>query len=294
MAAAPDKLVVEGLSKRFESRDDGGAVVALAGADLQVAPGEFVSIVGPSGCGKSTLFNIVAGLIAPDPRGASCSTASEPRSLLGRVGYMPQKDLLMPWRSVLDNVTLGLEMSGVGRRHARARAREELGRFGLKGFEQRWPGDLSGGMRQRAALLRTFLAGRELMLLDEPFGALDALTRQTMQEWLLDVWQSRSQDDPLHHPRRRGGGLPVRSRLRDDRPPGSVQQCVEIDLPRPRAFELHGSPRVPRAQAAAAGRRCTRRRGRSSTSRWSPDVDPPARRARRPPPPARVCARRTA
>ncbi len=103
---------------------------------------------------------------------------------------MPQKDLLMPWRTVLDNVALGLEMDGVPRREARERARAELPRFGLTGFERRWPGNLSGGMRQRAALLRTFLAGRDVMLLDEPLGALDSLTRQAMREWLLDVWQA--------------------------------------------------------------------------------------------------------
>jgi ABC-type nitrate/sulfonate/bicarbonate transport system ATPase subunit len=241
MAAAPDKLVVEGLSKRFESRDGGGAVVALAGADLRVAPGEFVSIVGPSGCGKSTLFNIVAGLTRPT-RGRVLLDGAEPSTLLGQVGYMPQKDLLMPWRSVLDNVTLGLEMSGVGRRQARARAREELGRFGLEGFEQRWPGNLSGGMRQRAALLRTFLAGRELMLLDEPFGALDALTRQAMQEWLLDVWQAdRKTILFITHDVEEAVYLSDRVYVMSGRP-GSVQLCVEIDLPRPRSFELHGSP----------------------------------------------------
>ena len=214
---------------------------ARAGADLRVAAGEFVSIVGPSGCGKSTLFNVVAGLIAPT-EGRVLLDGEQPRSLLGRVGYMPQKDLLMPWRSVLDNVTLGLEMSGVGRKEARARAREELGRFGLEGFEGRWPGDLSGGMRQRAALLRTFLAGRELMLLDEPFGALDALTRQTMQEWLLEVWQSdRKTLLFITHDVEEAVYLSDRVYVMTGRP-GGVRQCVEIDLPRPRAFALHGSP----------------------------------------------------
>src|ERR1700754_1147510 len=164
-AAPPAKLVVEGVGKRYDE-DGGSGVVALDGVDLTVAPGEVVSIVGPSGCGKSTLFKILAGLLRP-PSGRILLDGERPGTLLGRVGYMPQRDLLMPWRSVLDNVTLGLEMAGVPRRQARERAGAELGRFGLKGFERRWPADLSGGMRQRAALLRTFLAGRELMLLDE-------------------------------------------------------------------------------------------------------------------------------
>ena len=240
MTAAPDKLRVEGLSKRFPGAD-GGAVDALAGVDLRVAPGEFVSIVGPSGCGKSTLFNIVAGL-TPPTGGRVLFDGEQPSALLGRVGYMPQKDLLMPWRSVLDNVTLGLEMSGVGRREARARARAELGRFGLEGFERRWPDDLSGGMRQRAALLRTFLAGRELMLLDEPFGALDALTRQALQEWLLDVWQGdRKTILFVTHDVEEAVYLSDRVYVMSGRP-GTVELCVEIDLPRPRTFELLGSP----------------------------------------------------
>src|SRR5262249_10952071 len=146
-------------------------------------------IVGPSGCGKSTLFNILAGLIEPTA-GRVFLDGQPARRLLATVGYMPQKDLLMPWRSVLDNTTLGLEIGGTPRRSARRRALEDFPPFGLAGFEGAWPADLSGGMRQRAALLRTFLAGRDVMLLDEPFGALDALTRQEMQSWLLEIWQA--------------------------------------------------------------------------------------------------------
>ena len=173
MTTGSHKLQVDGICKVFAGPADGD-VVALDGVDLEVGAGEFVSVVGPSGCGKSTLFNLLAGL-SPPSSGRILIDGREPEQLLGLVGYMPQRDLLMPWRNVLDNCALGLQMSGVRRGEARRRTSEAMPRFGLAGFEHRWPASLSGGMRQRAALLRTFLAGRDVMLLDEPFGALDAL-----------------------------------------------------------------------------------------------------------------------
>jgi ABC-type nitrate/sulfonate/bicarbonate transport system ATPase subunit len=234
------KLRAEGLSLTYSGRED--EVVALAGADLKVGSGEFVSIVGPSGCGKSTLFNILAGLLRPSS-GRVLLDGSEPASLLGLVGYMPQKDLLMPWRSVLDNVTLGLELAGLSRARAREQARTELGRFGLAGFEKRWPASLSGGMRQRAALLRTFLAGREVMLLDEPFGALDALTRQAMQVWLLEIWQAdRKTILFVTHDVREAIYLSDRVYVMSGRP-GRMMLCVDVALPRPRPLESVLDPR---------------------------------------------------
>ena len=204
---------------------------------IDIADGEFVSIVGPSGCGKSTLFNLIAGLIRPS--GGQIRLGGEVLDdLLGEVGYMLQRDLLMPWRTVLDNTTLGLELNGVSRREARARALAEFGRFGLEGFERQWPTKLSGGMRQRAALLRTFLAGRDLMLLDEPFGALDALTRRQMQEWLLKIWQEdRKTILFVTHDVEEAVFLSDRVYVMSGRP-GKVILSLDVNLPRPRHQEI--------------------------------------------------------
>jgi len=242
MTAAAVKLSTEGLGKVFASGPHSERTSALEGVDFEISDGEFVSIVGPSGCGKSTLFNILAGLLRPSS-GRVTLDGREQKSLLGKTAYMPQKDLLMPWRTVLDNVTLGLEMNGVSRGDARKQAREQLPRFGLAGFEDRWPAKLSGGMRQRAALLRTFLSGREVMLLDEPFGALDALTRQTMQEWLLERWQEENKTILfITHDVEEAVFLSDRVYVMSGRP-GRMRTCVEVDLPRPRGFEVTGDPR---------------------------------------------------
>jgi ABC-type nitrate/sulfonate/bicarbonate transport system ATPase subunit len=235
------KLRVENLHKSFPGQDRHSELVALGGVNLDLDTGEFVSIVGPSGCGKSTLLGLVAGLSQPST-GRILLDGAQSESLLGRVGYMPQRDLLMPWRTVLDNVILGLEMAGVPRREARARASRELPRFGLAGFEKLWPGGLSAGMRQRAALLRTFLAGGELMLLDEPYGALDALTRKAMQEWLLEIWQAdRKTILFVTHDVEEAIYLSDRVYVMSERP-GRVQMCVEVGLPRPRDFQVTLSP----------------------------------------------------
>jgi ABC-type nitrate/sulfonate/bicarbonate transport system ATPase subunit len=244
------KLATEGLGKTFPGHDGSadGEVRALTGVDLAVGEGEFVSLVGPSGCGKSTLFNIVAGLVRPTD-GRVLIDGGEPGRLLGSVGYMPQRDLLMPWRTVLDNCTLGLELSGVRRREARARAREALPRFGLDGFEDRWPASLSGGMRQRAALLRTFLAGRDVMLLDEPFGALDALTRSGMQAWLLEVWESdRKTILFVTHDVEEAVLLSDRVYVMSGRP-GRMVMCVDVDLPRPRTLDATTTTRFTELKA---------------------------------------------
>lgn len=231
------KVVTRGLVKRFGAGSDG--VRVLDGVDLAIGSGEFVSVIGPSGCGKSTLFNILAGLETPTD--GTLLIDGEPRTageLLGRIGYMPQRDLLMPWRTVLDNVILGLEIAGVPRPEARRRARELFPLFGLEGFERRWAREISGGMRQRAALLRTFLAGREIVLLDEPFGALDSITRALMQQWLLEVWE-RDRKTILFVTHDVDEALYLSDRVYVMSPrPGRVVRELTVGLPRPRPYEV--------------------------------------------------------
>jgi ABC-type nitrate/sulfonate/bicarbonate transport system ATPase subunit len=184
-AGAP-LLDVRGVTMRYGGRR-GEGVTALQDISVEVRAGEFVALVGPSGCGKSTLLSIIAGLEAPTAGTVALHGDPQARRL-GHVGYMPQRDLLLPWRSALDNAIAGLEVQGVPRDVARKRARALFETFGLKGFERAYPSTLSGGMRQRVAFARTALAGGELLLLDEPFGALDALTRAGLQRWLLGIW----------------------------------------------------------------------------------------------------------
>jgi ABC-type nitrate/sulfonate/bicarbonate transport system ATPase subunit len=179
------RLQISGLYCGYATPDR-GIVPTLDGIDLSLNRNEFVSIIGPSGCGKSTLFNVIAGLLAP----GSGEVALDGKEIVGKPGhvaYMMQRDLLLPWRTVLENVVLGPELGGRPMPEARNRALALLRRFGLEGYENAYPSALSGGMRQRAALLRTVLCDRSVVLLDEPFGALDALTRATMHEWLLGI-----------------------------------------------------------------------------------------------------------
>jgi ABC-type nitrate/sulfonate/bicarbonate transport system ATPase subunit len=184
-------LQVRGVARRFGGRRP---TDALRDVSLRLEAGDFVSVVGPSGCGKSTLFNLIAGLDEPTRGQIAIKGEQEASRRRPLAGYMFQKDLLFPWRSVLDNAALGLEVARVcDRAEARRRARELLPRFGLEGFETHRPAELSGGMRQRVALLRTLLLGRPLLLLDEPFASLDALTRRELQAWLRDTWRSGSE-----------------------------------------------------------------------------------------------------
>jgi NitT/TauT family transport system ATP-binding protein len=170
----PVGVRVAGVGRVFPRRRGTDGLVALDGMDLRAAPGEIVAVVGPSGCGKSTLLELICGLQRPD----AGSVVADPAVL------MPQRDLLLPWASALDNAALALRVRGVARGAARRAAAPWFDRLGLHGFERARPAELSGGMRQRVAFVRTLLAGKPVLALDEPFAALDALTRQEMQGWL--------------------------------------------------------------------------------------------------------------
>lgn len=168
--------------------ESGKKFETLQNINMSISKGTFISIIGPSGCGKSTLFNIISGLESPTS-GEVFLNGDIIINKKGLVSYMPQKDYLLPWRSVLDNIILGMEIKGIKRKEAREIARNYLEPFGLEGFENELPSSLSGGMRQRAALLRTILLKNDVLLLDEPFGALDEITRIYMQQWLLGIWE---------------------------------------------------------------------------------------------------------
>jgi ABC-type nitrate/sulfonate/bicarbonate transport system ATPase subunit len=170
---------VRGLGHNF------GPLKTLADLSFVVAEGETVAIVGTSGCGKSTLLEIVGGLAEPGSGTVSVGGEVSTPARLGHCTWMPQRDLLLPWRRVIDNAALALRIGGASRREARAVASQLLERLGLREFERSYPGQLSGGMRQRVAFARTLLAGKPVLLLDEPFASLDAITRADLQEWLL-------------------------------------------------------------------------------------------------------------
>lgn len=232
-------LAVDSLSKTFGRSSRRGAqreVEAVVDLTFNIEAGEFLTIIGPSGCGKSTLLRLLAGLEQPDSGQIILQTQPlpDPSDRQGRFGYMPQRDTLLPWRTVLENVILGVELAGGSRETARDEARQLLPLFGLDGFENNWPSTLSGGMRQRAALLRTFLAGYDILLLDEPFGALDALTRRMLQQWLLGV-RRRFSKTILFITHDIDEALLLGDRMLVFSPrPGRITADLKIDLPHPR------------------------------------------------------------
>jgi ABC-type nitrate/sulfonate/bicarbonate transport system ATPase subunit len=237
------RIELRHVSKTFVG--EGSVVPALRDVSLAVMPGEFVTIIGGSGSGKSTLFNLLVGLLEPD-EGTILIDGHEAQSRLGLLGYMPQRDLLLPWRSVMENVLLPQDIRGVPRRESRRAVLDMLQHFGLSGFEEHYPSALSGGMRQRAALLRTWLTGCDTLLLDEPFGALDALTRKELQDWLLRVWEEHGRTVMfITHDIDEAIYLADRVNVMSSRP-GTVQREQAVDLPRPRRQGLVAEPRFGR------------------------------------------------
>jgi ABC-type nitrate/sulfonate/bicarbonate transport system ATPase subunit len=177
-------LEIENIYYDYREKED--IYPVLSDINLSVAEGEFICIIGPSGCGKTTLFNILVGLDRPD-QGKIKLKGEDITFTRGHIAYMPQKDLLFPWRTIIENLLLGVEINKGDLKAARKEAENLIPLFGLEGFADNYPDQLSGGMKQRAALLRTVLTHHDILALDEPFGALDALTRSKMQDWILSI-----------------------------------------------------------------------------------------------------------
>jgi len=225
------KLEVRNINKTFEDTS------VLEGISLQLREKEFVSILGPSGSGKSTIFNIISGLLKPDA-GEVLIEGENFTGRTGRVSYMYQKDLLLPWRRVIDNAALPLIVKGMKKQQARELVSPLFSVFGLEGFEYKYPFQLSGGMRQRAALLRTYMFSKDIMLLDEPFGGLDAITRAKMHQWLLDVLQQLDASVLfITHDIEEAIYLSDRIYILSERP-AVVKKEIQINLKKPRDREL--------------------------------------------------------
>ena len=221
--------------------DHGLCVEALRDVNLTVDSGEFVSVVGPSGCGKSTMLSLIAGGMRPTA-GEIVVNGIPAIGQPGLVAHMPQRDLLLPWRTTINNTILGLEIRGEPRASARQQALAQFDRFGLRGFADAYPHMLSGGMRQRAAMLRTILLDQDILLLDEPFGALDALTRGEMHEWLLGLRTDLARTILfVTHDVEEAIYLSDRVYVMTHRP-GTMTREVPIDLPRPRKPEMMALP----------------------------------------------------
>ncbi len=228
-AIADYALVVQGLTYGFTEEN-----LLFNGLDINIAAGEFVALLAPSGIGKTTLFRLLAGQLQPI---AGKIRIGEAATGAGRIGYMPQRDCLMPWRTVLENAVLGLELSGTSKREARRKALALLPQFGLAGKENCYPHELSGGMRQRVSFLRSLLGGSSVLLLDEPFGALDAMMRIQMQEWLLNIWdQHRKTILFITHDVDEALLLADRVLVTENSPVSKLHE-LNVDLPRPRSYD---------------------------------------------------------
>lgn len=235
-------ISLRGVSRVFHAQR--GDVVALSEVDLDIGEGEFVTMVGPSGCGKSTALNLMVGLI--EPSAGELLFRGRPWSGINReIGYVTQSDNLFPWRTVLENVTFGLQMQGAGSKAGRReKALALLERVGLSGFEDHYRHELSGGMRQRVNIVRTLACDPKVMLLDEPFGPLDAQTRLQLQDLLLELWRERRGTTVVFitHELTEAVALADRVVVMSARP-GRVREVVPVEIPRPRdMFAIQSDP----------------------------------------------------
>jgi NitT/TauT family transport system ATP-binding protein len=241
-----DYIRIEGLSKTFGNAVDG--VLALDGIDCTIRHGSFVTVVGPSGCGKSTLLRILAGLLDYDV-GRVLLDGQPIHGTRRDVGVVFQSSILLPWRTVLDNVLLPAEVLGLDRRRARERAMQLLHMVRLDGFEHKLPRQLSGGMQQRASIARALLHDPKILLMDEPFGALDAMTRERMNLELQRIWMESGKTVVLiTH------SIPEAVFLGDvvfvmSARPGRLERVVPIDIPRPRTMDAMSDPAFAQATA---------------------------------------------
>ncbi|MFA7744144.1 ABC transporter ATP-binding protein [Salinicoccus roseus] len=226
-----NKLEVHNLTHTFNG---GNTVHVLDDLSLDVADGEFVTLLGPSGSGKSTIFNLIGGLYRPDS-GDIFIDGIRVNGTRGNISYLPQQDSLLPWRTIEDNVTLVQEITGTV---DKAAAHKWLKRAGLEGYEKSYPGTLSGGMRQRVAFIRSLLSPQELMLLDEPFGALDELTRLDMQDWLLKIWEmDRRSVLFITHSIEEAIYMSDRILILSDKP-ARIAREIEVPFERPRNHDI--------------------------------------------------------
>jgi NitT/TauT family transport system ATP-binding protein len=232
-------LSIEGVNKEYHVR--GRKVFALDSVDLSVSEGEFVTIVGPSGCGKSTLLNLIVGLLR-STSGRILFRGDPIDGICTKIGYVTQKDNLLPWRTLLENVEIALEIRGTERAARRRKAEELIGQVGLNGFEDHYPHELSGGMRQRANIIRTLIYDPELILMDEPFGPLDAQTRIVLQDQLLKLWYASKKTIVfITHDLIEAITLADRVVLMSSRP-GRIKSIENVTIPRPReVFKIHES-----------------------------------------------------
>lgn len=230
-------LSIEGVSKEYQVRRR--RILALDSIDLTVAVGEFVTIVGPSGCGKSTLLNLIVGLLRASS-GRILFRGELVTGISTKIGYVTQKDNLLPWRTLMENVEIALEIRGVDKNTRRRQAQDLIAQVGLSGFEEHYPHELSGGMRQRANIIRTLIYDPELILMDEPFGPLDAQTRVVLQDQLLSLWSKTKKTIIfITHDLIEAIALADRVVLMTSRP-GKIKSIAPVGIPRPRdVYQIH-------------------------------------------------------